>query len=209
MKGTHVRSLLYRHCRGKSWSCTEPLHKAFEHKWVWENFRVDYCTPALFARDNMELFGYYFDSRLSDRLLWYVLFHNIDQPFSQTVPCNQHLNCELLIIQCLACPWALLPLPFASNPGPHRLRVCGLIHRATTAPQIIKFQINGDLIIVWIVGKVICIPQAGRKQRWWLMPAAWPRPAGASLTPGCGLLSEPWRVEWCMIPPLPQTSLQL
>ena len=44
----------------------------FTNIWV---FREDYCTPALFARDYRELFGYYLDSLLSDPLLWNVLFH--------------------------------------------------------------------------------------------------------------------------------------
>ena len=42
---------------------------------VWENFSEDYCTPALFERDYMQLFGNYFDSLLSDPLLWNILSH--------------------------------------------------------------------------------------------------------------------------------------
>ena len=45
------------------------------------NFKEDYSTPALFAWDKRALFGNYFDSLLSDPLLWNVLFHYLMNPF--------------------------------------------------------------------------------------------------------------------------------
>ena len=52
------------------------LHKFQKNKWVWEDFREDYCTPALFARDYRD----YLDSLLSDPLLWNGLFHYLMNP---------------------------------------------------------------------------------------------------------------------------------
>ena len=48
VKGTQFRSPLHQHKKRlfKSWNNTS---LSFKNNWVWENFREDYITPALFA----------------------------------------------------------------------------------------------------------------------------------------------------------------
>ena len=74
MKGIYCRSPLHQHAE-KFHQVMKKYFTQFKNKWVWENFRVEYYTSALFVGDYRELFGYYLDSLLSDHLLWNVLFH--------------------------------------------------------------------------------------------------------------------------------------
>ena len=67
-----------------------------QQKWVWEIFRKDYSTSALFAWDKRALFGNYFDSLLSDPLLWKVLFHYLMNPFATECWCHGLLSCALI-----------------------------------------------------------------------------------------------------------------
>ena len=50
------------------------LHKVLKNNWVWENFREDYTTPALFGVDYGHYLGTNLIVSLSDPKLWNAFF---------------------------------------------------------------------------------------------------------------------------------------
>ena len=58
------------------------LHKVFKNNWVWENFREDYTTVALFAGIKVTILVTILIVSLSDPKLWNAFFHYLMNIFN-------------------------------------------------------------------------------------------------------------------------------